>query len=324
MTDSLVKNLDAKLIRRHHDFSEDRDAHSVVTNILHCVASFYEVDWPYWEKILKYPVKIVPMSAGFMYNGENGGYPQPLSSDIVRLFSMIAERNEIGVRGEVDAEILAEHGIKNVRVIGCPSLFYHMNRDFTVNDGSRKVEKINFNFSTDFANLNISQKYFLHVHMNLFWYAVNMFRSRKASIDFTLQKALTWEISDVSRIINYDEARDFFEECGRFFFSVKDWIEALKQNDFCIGTRFHGNVAGVLAQIPTLMINIDLRMKNLCRYHDIPSIDIADFDPDMPIGYYRDLADYSEFNKNYTKTYDNFVDYCNKNQVALKDLKNVC
>ena len=320
MTDTLAKNIDAKWIRRNHDFSEDMNADSVVTNILHCVASFYEVDLPYWDNIFKRAINVVPMSAGFMYNGENGGYPSELSSDIVRLFSKIAERNEVGVRNEVDAEILGKHGVKNVRVIGCPSLFYHMSRDFTVKENCERVQSTNFNFSTDFANLNISQKYFLHTHMKLFWYMLNVYRKHEIDVDFTMQKALTWEVSDMSRVINYDEARDFFEGKGRFFFSVKDWTEALKKNDFCIGTRFHGNVAGILASTPTLMINIDLRMKKLNEYHNIPAIDIADFDPNKPMEYYYEKADYSKFNSNFAKTYDNFIDYCKKNKVALKEV----
>jgi hypothetical protein len=317
MTDTLVKNIDAKWIRRNHDFSQDKDVDSVVTNHLHCISSHFEVDLPYWENILKYPIKVIPLSAGFLYNGENGGHPPPLSNDIVYLFSAIAERNEIGVRGEYDADILERHGIKNVRVIGCPSLFYHMNRNFQVRCMD-KMNNLNFTFSTDFANLNISQKVFLHTHMKPFWYVMNIYREGRIGVDFTMQKAPTWEISDLSRIINYDEARDFFAGSGRFFFSVADWIAALRKNDFCLGTRFHGNIAGILASVPTLMLNIDGRMRGLNRYHKIPSIDIEEFDPGRPVEYYRELCDYSEFNKNYSTSYDNFIDYCRKNDVALK------
>jgi hypothetical protein len=318
MTDSLVKNIDALMIPRNFDFSMIEGVDSVVTNYFHCVSSYFEIDWPYWDKILKYPFKIIPLTCGFMYNGENGGYPQPISKEIVKLFGAISERCEIGVRGEIDADILEKYGIKNVRVLGCPSLYYHMDREFQVNCDNHSVKSVNFNFSTDFQNLNISQKTFLHTHMKLFWYFLRIFDENRLTVDFTLQKPPAWEIVDLSRVINYQEAKRFFIGGGRSFFSVKDWIAALLKNDFCIGTRFHGNIAGVLASIPTLMINIDIRMRELNRYYKIPSINIDEFDPSKPIEYYRELCDYSEFNKNYSKTYDNFIDYCKKNDVALR------
>ena len=84
-----------------------------------------------------------------------------------------------------------------------------------------------------------------------------------------------------------------------------------------MGTRFHGNIASILAGVPTLMINVDKRMKGMNYYYKIPQIDVKQFDFDKPIEYYRELADYSEFNKNYAKVYDNFVDYCEMNGVKL-------
>jgi len=318
MTDSLFRNIDAKCIYGDHNFSKDFNADSVVTIMLHAISSFFDIGFlPYWKKVLKYPIKIVPMSVSFIYNGKNGDLPQPLSRDIIYLLSAIAERNEIGVRGEYDADILEKYGITNVRIIGCPSLYYHMDRNFQV-ENTRELKSTNFNFSTDFANLNIPRKNFLDIYMKLFWYALNIFSEKKIDIDLTLQKSPPREIMDLLPFANYNVFKDFFTNKGRLFFSVKDWIAAIKQNDFCFGTRFHGNVAGVLAGIPTLMINIDGRMKQLNRYYKIPSIDIENFDPNKPIEYYKELCDYSEFNKNYAKTYDNFIDYCKKNDVALK------
>lgn len=112
--------------------------------------------------------------------------------------------------------------------------------------------------------------------------------------------------------------QDFLIERGRYFFSVDDWISALKQNDISIGTQFHGNVGAILAKTPALLISIDRRMEELAIYHKIPFIKAADFDASKPLEYYRDLCDYSEFNKRFKTTYDVFVDYCAKNGVAIK------
>lgn len=119
-------------------------------------------------------------------------------------------------------------------------------------------------------------------------------------------------------LLSYQEIHPFYKDCGRYFYCAKDWIKSLKQDDFSMGSRFHGNIAAILAGIPTLMVNVDNRMKGMNEFYGIPSIDIHDFDIEKPIEYYRELADYSRFNKRYAAAYDNFVDYCEKNGVRLR------
>ena len=315
MTDALRKNVKAECIPRHFNFTEKAD--SVVTNILHRIGSTLEIDFAYWDRILQYVDKIIPLSLGFAFD-KNGEIAQ-LSNDLVNFLKILSERAEIGVRGEYDADALNKCGIRNVRVIGCPSLHYHMDRDFKILKSVDPIKKIHINFSTDFGNLGISQKDFLRQHMPFMWYFLDIFDKNSYELDFSLQKPPFTEASDIGTILlSYGEVQRLFEGCGKYFFSVKDWIKGISGNDFSIGTRFHGNIAAILAGVPTLMINIDKRMKELNSYYKIPSIDINEFDPSKPIEYYYELADYSEFNKNFALTHDNYVDYCHKNSVELK------
>jgi len=314
MTDSLRKTIKAECIPRFFEFTGHAD--SVVTNILHRIGSTLEIDFPYWDNILKHVDKVIPLSLGFAFDKNRG--IAPLSDDLVRFLKILSERVELGVRGEYDADTLNKCGIKNARVIGCPSLHYHLNRDFKVIKNTDSVKKVHINFSTDFGNLGLSQKDFFHQHMPFMWYVLNIFDRKSYELDFSLQKPPFTEASDIGTILlSYGEVDRLFMECGRYYFSVKDWIEGIRENDFSIGTRFHGNIAAILAGVPTLMINIDKRMKELNSYYKIPSIDIEDFDPNKPIEYYYELADYSEFNKNFASTYDDYVDYCRKNGVEL-------
>ena len=119
-------------------------------------------------------------------------------------------------------------------------------------------------------------------------------------------------------LLSYGEVHPFYKDCGRYFYSAEDWIKGLRKDDFSMGSRFHGNVAAILAGIPTLMVNVDQRMKGMNDFYKIPSIDIKEFDLEKPLEYYRELADYSYFNENYAAVYDNFVDYCEKSGVRLR------
>jgi hypothetical protein len=315
MTDTLRKIVQAdELIPRFYRFTEHVD--TVVTNIFHRIGGNLKTDIPYWENILKHADRVIALSLGFAFDK---GQIAPLDESLKRLLKMLAERAEIGVRGAFDAEHLNAHGIKNVRVIGCPSLFYHMDRNFRVDDSPRDVRRVNFNFTTDFANLGISQKDAVDIHWPLLLYFMRHYEKNAFEIDFTMQKPPFAEMCDIHPVLlSYGEVHRFYSACGRYFYSVKDWIAGIKgSNDFSIGSRFHGNVAAVLSGVPALMVNVDRRMSEMNDFHGIPSIDIDSFDCAKPIEYYRDLADYSEFNKNYAKAYDNFVDYCGKNGVKL-------
>jgi hypothetical protein len=319
MTDTLAKIIDAdEFIPRFHNFETRAD--TVVTNILHRIGTNLKVDLPYWENILNHADRVIPLSLGFAFDK---GKIAPLDRGLEKLLRMLAERAEIGVRGEYDADYLNGYGIKNVRIIGCPSMFYHLNREFTVNSNVNDLQRINFNFSTDFANLGISQKDAVEIHWPLLRYFIDAFEQKLFSIDFTLQKPPFAEVCDIhSILLSYGEVHHFYSACGRYFYSAKDWIEGMRNNDFSIGTRFHGNIAAILARVPALMINLDKRMEEMNKFYKIPAIDISDFDNRKPIEYYGELADYSEFNKCYGKVYDNFVNYCEKNGVKLKHRRN--
>jgi hypothetical protein len=314
MTDTLHKIIHAdKHIPRFYDFTEQVD--TVVTNILHRIGGDLKVDFPYWENILNHCERLVPLSLGFAFSNGNVA---PLNSGLIHLLKVLAERTEIGVRGEYDAEILNGIGIKNVCVIGCPSLYYHMDSDFRIDEADTSCENVNVNFTTDFNNLGISQRTAVEVHWPVLLYFINIWEQQSVHMDFTMQKPPFTEMSDIHAVLlSYGEVHPFYQACGRYFYSAKDWIHGLKKNDFSIGTRFHGNVAAILAGIPALMINVDKRMEEMNKYYKIPSIDISEFDREKSLGYYRELADYSEFNKNYRKAYDNFTDYCSRCGVKL-------
>jgi hypothetical protein len=257
------------------------------------------------------------MSLGFL----SKGCIKFLNGDLKYILSEIAERNEIGCRNEFDADTLIKNGIKNVCVIGCPSFYYHMDRNFKVNnEKSIKVKSINVNFNTVHP-VAASFGEYLKTRLTIMCYLQDLYYYHRDEIhvDYSIQEPLDQELYiRLWTASSRNEYEEFYNECGRYFFSVDDWIEGVKQNDFSIGTRFHGNVAAILAGVPALMIPIGRRMIGFVDYYKIPYIKAEDFDTSKPIEYYYNMADYSEFNKNYSKTFDTFIDFCKRNDVMLK------
>jgi hypothetical protein len=319
MTDCLAKNLDAEYVSAW-DFDKLKEGKvtTIVTNALHCVSPKFVFSREYWQRILDLNTKLVPMTFGFRYH-ENGDFF--LSDDMLYIFKQIAERNEIGVRGEIVAEILSDYGIKNVRIIGCHSLFYHLNRNFSVNNVKLAPERINFNFNQCFSDYFQSHLDFCAKSLPIFQYFFNLYNVGQIEIDYTMQTAFMKELAGYASFTSFEVVKDFAVNKGRYFFSVDDWVSALKQNDFSVGTQFHGNVASILAGTPALLIAIDKRMEELALYHKIPFIKAESFDPSKPLEYYYNLCDYSEFNKQFATCYDSFIDYCYKNDVSFKNEK---
>jgi hypothetical protein len=317
MTDSLARNIDAEWIGTwEFEKLKKIGPDVIITTALHHISPEYYFDRQYWQKILNLNTNLVPISLGFRFR-ENEKFN--LSNDMIYILNQIAERNEIGIRGEYDADVLTRYKIKNFRIIGCPSLFYFMKRDFCITKKMiSKIRNINFNFNQHYDVFFINHNEFINKHKPIFLYFLNIYRQSRISVNYTMQWSFIREFGNFEVWCGFDDFIDFVLQRGKYYFSVDDWILGLKGNDFSIGSQFHGNVAAILAEIPSLIITMDKRMEELARYFKIPYINVSQFKFDIPIEYYYDMADYSEFNKNYPLVYDNFMDFCKKNRVALK------
>ncbi|MGN0401759.1 MAG: polysaccharide pyruvyl transferase family protein [Acetatifactor sp.] len=317
MTDTLAKLLDAKWVYPYDfDSMNESSIKSIVTNAFHCMSPRFVFDREYWQKVLDLGVKIVPMTCGFRYHEEDSFF---LTKDMIYILKQISERNEIGVRGERAATILESYGIKNIRIVGCHSLFYHNNRNFQIEKRDRyEIHRLNFNFNQCYADFFQSHVDFCNTSANLFNYVLEVFERKIIDIKYSLQTSFMKEWMGYNNFSNWERVREFVTNCGTYYFSVDDWIYGIRDCDFSIGTQFHGTIAALQAGIPSLIFAIDDRVRELCKVHYIPCIDIKKFDKSKPIIEYYKETDYEKFNREYSKLYDNFCDYCKVNDVDLR------
>lgn len=316
MTDTLARLLDARWIYPNDfEIMECGKAKTLVTNAFHCISPRFYFDRKYWQKVLDTGINIVPMTCGFRYH-EEGTFN--LTDDMICILKQISERNEIGVRGERTADILDGYGIKNVRVIGCHSLFYWNNRKFKIDKTDKSIKSLNFNFNQCYTDYFESHSQFCSLSLPFFEYIRRLFENRTVDIQYTMQTFFLKEWIGYNNFTKYELVKEFTEKCGEYYFSVEDWINGIKNVDMSIGTQFHGNIAAILAGVPALIVTIDDRMRELCAVHHIPNIDIKDFDPNKSLQYYYDNINYTDFNMCFAANYDNFLGYCDRNGVNLK------
>ncbi len=316
-TDTLAKTVDADWVRDYfwRDVEKSDLPKSVVTTLFHSISQHTTISDSLWDILRKTDMNLALLSCGI-----NMGYfsDVELGGETRNFLHEVSQRNSIACRGDATAGVLWKYGIKNTRIVGCPSLFHHLDRNF-------RIEKKNINAVSRVHGCAH------HYHDGLFDYFRHLSGRNDLSLSISLQQDFyrcmfgkpfepDWASFSYFDTRKYHHRIEFLKRHGVFYFSVDDWIHAIKAEncEFSIGSTFHGNVAAVLAGVPALWLTNDTRMEELCAHHALPFIRLRNFDPSKPLEYYYELADYTEFNKKYSKNYDAYMAFCHENNVTIK------
>ena len=201
--------------------------------------------------------------------------------------------------------MLEKNGIVNFRIIGCPSLYQGMNEKF-------RVEKKPFdpkmraccNFRTFYGTLSDPERQFLTFCAN-------------RDLGFVEQNAFPLTLENCcGDEYQFRYLQDWLKRQMHVFFRIEDWLAWVRQYDFSLGSRFHGNVIAVTSGIPALTMVVDSRMDEMTRLFRLPTLPMEDFRLEKPLEYYYDLADYTDFNKAYPERMRVFRDFLQRNGLA--------
>jgi hypothetical protein len=234
----------------------------------------------------------------------------------------------MGVRGYFTAAILIDMGIKNVRVIGCPSMFWSCQPALnfahrqTKNDlavalnGSANVVQHSFNIEAAkkveimIARLSFekSYPYILQNERELMEIASrngNGFDKgmiRRLMTQYGLSQM--WPEAFVQRV----------KQNMRFYTSIESWHAAMAHFDFVTGTRFHGCLMGLLAGVPCQTIIHDARVREMCELMNIPHVDVAKIDR-LDIHRLYASFDPAPVQIAYRYLYQNYIDFLEENRL---------
>lgn len=208
----------------------------------------------------------------------------PLTEGTLRMLQAVSSRTSyIGVRGEYSYNTCLHHGIKNVEILGCPSLF--TNNSPTL--GQRIAE--NWKRQSDgktIIHAAIFSPNVKHVEQWLFEKVI-----LNASTAYIIQappsfiKPLFRENLHQSDLDFIEKYRDTFKEginkedllkiiYNRSYlpYSVDSWINYISYFSRAIGTRIHGSMLSLTAGTPAICITHDSRTTELCNRMKVPSI----------------------------------------------------
>lgn len=94
-----------------------------------------------------------------------------------------------------------------------------------------------------------------------------------------------------------------------------EWLNSFAANglSFSFGSRIHGSVMPILAGVPATVYTCDSRTREMAEFFDIPHILPADAENKKFSLYELYLqSDYSDFNKNFSKRFDEFESFLRK------------
>jgi Polysaccharide pyruvyl transferase len=248
------------------------------------------------------------------------GEPVQLEPGTDRFLRLAAERSgSLGVRGAGTAELLLSMGIRNIDIIGCPSLLEfpgHIKArpSGTIGPGKR----IAVNYSSNVRSHSFAPEMLAALEGALFrrllkcesYYILQNEEPEIEILNFMgkgidankfpiSETSIREALRRIARLFSVDvddnDVRRFLTHNMRIFFKVEEWRTCMQTMDFAIGSRFHGNVAALLAGVPALFLAHDNRTLELCEFFGFPHVRI---DPEftvVPIEELLQLADYGSF-----------------------------
>lgn len=206
-----------------------------------------------------------------------------------RLLHLLSERGgSIGVRGAFTAEVLWEMGIRNTSIVGCPSLLGlqapALDRLATARPA---LDKVALNLSNNVRRHALHPDAMRSAENALFQRllgenAFYILQNERPEMDLLAAMAAmqpakvadaVQRIADIFEISgSRDDLKAFLERRVRIFFGVEDWVGCMATMSLAIGSRFHGNVAALLAGTPSFCLVHDMRTLELCEVLRLPHV----------------------------------------------------
>ncbi len=264
----------------------------------------------------------IVIGVGYQHKLKDDLFDDEELNQISRTFceAVLKKSSSIGIRGEYTAKYLENLGFvrdKDFRIIGCPSMYLygenlpaqkelHLSKETKVNINckislSRKAHKFIHKVCDEFDD---------HVYIPQNTYELEtLFCGRNVFDGAYVNKTSPYYPVD------YD-APIYRQNKIRGFVNVEAWLDFLKERDLNIGTRIHGNIAGILSGLPSFIVAPDIRVLELAEFHQIPHITLSEVNQDTIIRDVLEAADFSTIHKGHRERFRNYMDFLHENSLT--------
>jgi polysaccharide pyruvyl transferase WcaK-like protein len=294
-----------------------------------------EMEWGQAPEVLR-RLKIPVIAFGIGAQAPVSGKLE-LSEDTKAVLRLIADSTaSVGVRGTYSAEVLAGLGIKNVRIIGCPTAFRANDPALAIKlpplDQVRSAGvTLRREVSTTYAQ---DIRRYLTFHRDLVKAMAGRFdvtlmaqgeaEEKKLALGTAAQKeeaiAALRENGWASQWYLDDEMERLYR--SRMFYSdvVADYEQLVRRLDLVLGYRLHGNLMALANGTPSIYFTYDSRTVEFAETFRIPSFDVFS-GQDFRLEEYWEQARFDRFNAAHSQVYAAMRDFLSENRIDHKMIK---
>jgi polysaccharide pyruvyl transferase WcaK-like protein len=257
-----------------------------------------------------------------------------LSEDTRTVLRLIAGSTaSLGVRGAYSAQVLNDLGIKNVRIIGCPTAFRANRPDLAIRlPALDMVKRVGVTLRREVSKTYAQDiRRYLTFHRDLVKAMANRFdvtlmaqgeiEEKKLALGTPVQKeeamaalrqnewATSWYL---------DEAMEGLYRTRMFYSDVVAEYERLVRGlDLVLGYRLHGNLMALANGTPSIYFTYDSRTVEFAETFQIPSVDVFS-GRDFRLEEYWEQARFDRFNAAYAQVYGAMSAFLSENKVDHK------
>jgi hypothetical protein len=316
-----IRNVDQKAIDRYN--SEFDYVFLRGSNYIHA-----EMDWENAEAVLpKLKIPIIAFGVGAQAPARGKLEIGPRGR---RLWQTIgAHATTLGVRGSYTSEVLWDMGVKNTRIVGCPTAFRGNDPNLRIDlPPLETVGQVGFTVRRE-----VSPAYSPDVELYIE-------RHRQAIADmarrFDLTLMMQGEVPEKKILWGTEEQRaeawrelkgegwwaKFFDPeieklwATRLFYSdvVADYETLVRQKDLVLGYRLHGNLMALSSGVPSVYFIYDSRTAEFAETFAIPCYDVYSQRP-FVLEEHWDQARFERFNRVYHHRYRDMRDFLDENGI---------
>lgn len=261
------------------------------------------------EVIERLKIPVIAFGVGVQIKTEND---LALNAETTRLLQQIAAKSTtIAVRGELSVKVLNSIGIRNVRVIGCPTVFRHRQPTLSISKPRfEDLRRVGFTLRRNTPNSTVFQRYLLHyLHQRFKLSIICAGEIEEKTIFYASQQRL----GDADRRIAeaaaslvekgwlYDAADPLLDVYRKDLFwaeSVAEYDRRVEALDAVLGYRLHGNLLSLANGTPALYLTYDTRTREFVDTFKIPHFDVLKGERFQFQAFYE-AADFAPFERAY-------------------------
>lgn len=266
-----------------------------------------------WARMIdRLRIPVIGVGGGVQLGWKDGLEPGEAVDKATKRFlrSLLNHSASVSVRGETTAAYLKRLGFgdEHVHVTGCPSMYLY-GPDYKVEPKGELTtdSKVGITIATrDYGFAKFANRAF-DEYPNIMFIGQNM-----GDLDMFLWGTERWVDTRPGIPANLDHPY-IREGKARMFLDARTWVDFLRDYQYMMGTRIHGNVAALLAGTPATLISMDQRTHELGEFHEIPTIRRPDMKPDDTIASVYERSDWTAFNNGLQGRYENLCRFFEAN-----------